>query len=81
MSKSLASPPGNTIKELMEDQNICYVDFCSKMGCTTEELQGLLDGSKRIDAFWAVHLEEVLGPPKIFWLNLERIYRERLLNQ
>ena len=62
------SPPGESIKELMEDRGIddLYID----------NLHLLLEGTMIIDESLAEWLEMNLGGTKSFWLNRERLYRE-----
>ena len=76
----LATPPGATIKEQLEDKDMSRSVFAALMEMSEKQVQNLLQGDIPLTADIAKRLEYVLGPPASFWLNLESIYREKLLN-
>ena len=76
MNKELMIPPGDTIKELLEQNNLNVNDLTSFLGFTKTEMRDLLSGSIAIDNRIATCLQDFFGIEKSFWLNLERIYKE-----
>ena len=73
----IATPPGATIKEQLEDKGISQNEFATKMEMSEESLNRLLDGRARLTSEIATKLENVLGVPAKFWINLETIYRKK----
>ena len=72
------SPPGDTIQDILEEKEMTQEEFSWLSKLSTEQVQGLLNGSLRITAEIAIRLESVLGPPMVFWLQREIEYREDL---
>ena len=75
--KTIAVPPGATIKEQIADRGISQQELASMMGMSEKDICKLLNGEVRLSDDIAVRLETVLGIPTRFWSNLERIYREK----
>lgn len=73
----IETPPGATIKEQLEDKGISQNEFATKMEMSEESLNRLLDGRARLTSEIATKLENVLGVPAKFWINLETIYRKK----
>lgn len=69
------SPPGDTIKDILDDQNISIPYFASQMGSSIEVIQDLIVGQKIINQKIASKLEANLGVPEEFWLTREKQYR------
>ena len=81
MAKSktyVATPPGFTIKEQLEDRAIKQKEFALRMEMSEKHISKLINGEVLLTTDMAVRLEMVLGIPAQFWLNLENIYREKL---
>ena len=76
--KLLATPPGETIKEQLEYQEMSVESFAEQMGLSSKDTENLLNGNMELDLPIAIQLENILGPPVSFWLNLEKIYRDKL---
>lgn len=74
----IAIPPGETIKEQLEDKGMDIVQFSEKMGVSIPYVENLLAGKAEITPYIATKLEEVLGVPDSFWNRLEAIYRSDL---
>ena len=66
--KTIAIPPGATIREMLDDRKMSDTVFAFRMGMSLAD---------RV----AYRLELVLGPPAKFWTNLEAIYRKKLTEQ
>ena len=79
-SKSyIATPPGATIKELLEDRGMTQKEFSKRMGMSEKHTSKLINGEVHLTPDMAEKLELVLGVPAGFWNNLEAIYQEKLV--
>lgn len=76
---TIATPPGATIKEQLEDRGMSQKDFSVRMGLSEKHISQLINGEVRLTHETAERLEMVLGVPARFWNNLEAIYQEALL--
>ena len=77
-SPDWASPPGDTIVDLMEERGWTRGELARRLGFSAGYLNQLLKGNISITQDSALRLERVLGSTANFWLNREAIYRERL---
>lgn len=75
----IATPPGVTIREQLAIQSLEANEFASLMDLSEKSLDELMIGESHLTADIAFKLENVLGIPSQFWLNLETIYRNKLL--
>lgn len=71
-----ASPPGDSIKDLMDAWDIDESELCMLLEIT--ECDKLLKGEMEISGELAEKLATYLGGTKQFWLNRENIYRDDL---
>lgn len=79
-SKSyIATPPGATIKEQLDDRGMTQKEFASRMGLSEKHVSKLMNGDVHLTPEMAERLELVLGLPARFWNNLEAIYQEKLV--
>ena len=74
----IATPPGATIKEQLEDRGMSQKEFASRMDMSEKHISRLINGEVQLTPDMAYRLEMVLGLPARFWNNLEAIYREKL---
>lgn len=74
----IATPPGATIKEQLEDRGMSQKEFASRMDMSEKHISRLINGDVQLTPDMAYRLEMVLGLPAHFWSNLESIYREKL---
>lgn len=74
----IATPPGATIKEQLEDRGMSQKEFASRMDMSEKHISRLINGEVQLTPDMAYRLEMVLGLPAHFWSNLESIYREKL---
>lgn len=74
----IATPPGATIKEQLEDRGMSQKEFASRMGMSEKHISHLINGDVQLTHEVAYRLEMVLGLPANFWSNLEAIYREKI---
>lgn len=74
----IAIPPGETIKEQLDDRAMTQKEFAARMGYSQKHISQLINGQVRLMDDTAQRLENVLGIPANFWLNLENNYRLEL---
>jgi len=72
----IAVPPGETIKEQLEERGMTQKEFACRMDLSEKHISKLLNGEVHLTPEVAERLEMVLGVPSRFWNNLEAIYRE-----
>jgi HTH-type transcriptional regulator / antitoxin HigA len=72
------SPPGDTIADLLEEQDWTQVQLAEQIDFTEVQVKQLIDGEIEIDSETARKLAAVLGSTENFWLKLEALYRSRL---
>lgn len=75
----IATPPGATIKEQLNDRGMSQKEFAARMDMSEKHISRLINGDVQLTPEVAVRLEVVLGVPAKFWNNLEAIYREKLV--
>lgn len=75
----IATPPGATIKEQLENKCMSQKEFSQRMDMSEKYISRLINGEVQLTCDVANRLEMVLGLPVQFWNNLEAIYREKLL--
>ena len=71
-----ASPPGETIQEIMSEKKITIYDFAEKADVGIKFVNSLLSGNATITGALADRLADILGADSQFWLNREAQYRE-----
>lgn len=74
----IATPPGATIKEQLDDRGMSQKEFASRMDMSEKHISRLINGEVQLTPDVAYRLEMVLGLPANFWNNLEAIYQEKL---
>ena len=75
---TIAIPPGETIKEQLEDREMSQKEFAARMELSEKHVSKLINGEVQLTPPVAEKLEMVLGVPADFWNSLEAIYREKL---
>ena len=75
----IATPPGATIREQLDDRGMTQKEFALRMDMSEKHISQLINGDVRLTPSVALRLESVLGVPASFWNNLETRYREKLL--
>ncbi|MFZ5554494.1 MAG: ImmA/IrrE family metallo-endopeptidase [Bacteroidota bacterium] len=70
------SQPGNTISDILEEQNIPLRKFAEKMSVSSEFVEKLLRGEIHINSEIAKQLESTLGSSSAFWIERETKYRQ-----
>lgn len=75
----IATPPGATIKEQLNDRGMSQKEFAVRMDLSEKHVSKLINGEVQLTPEVAVRLEMVLGVPAKFWNNLEAVYREKII--
>jgi HTH-type transcriptional regulator/antitoxin HigA len=76
-----ASPPGDTILELLEERGMTQSELAQRMGRPVKTINEIIHGKAMLMPETALQLEKVLGTPARLWLALEHNYREHLARQ
>lgn len=71
-----ASPPGETVRQILSDRQIAFGDLSAQVDLSIDEIDELIEGQRPIDDLLAEHLALALGPSKSFWLKREKAYRD-----
>lgn len=72
------SPPGETLRDLMEERNLSQAELSRRLGRPAQAINEIIAGKKEITEETALELERVLQVPAHFWLAREARYREYL---
>jgi HTH-type transcriptional regulator/antitoxin HigA len=73
-----ASPPGETILDLIEERSWTQTELARRLGYTEKHVSQLVNGKVPLSDDAALRLERVLGSSAAFWLARETQYREHL---
>lgn len=73
-----ASPPGETIADLLEERDWTQAQLAERLGYTTKHISQLINGKAALTEETALKLERVLGSTAASWLNREAQYRAQL---
>lgn len=73
-----AVPPGETIRELMDERRWDVSDLAYYLALHTSSVEGLLAGTRKLSKRIAHRLGVLFHVPDKFWLDRERGYREQL---
>ena len=69
------SPPGATLREVLDDRKNSQSDLATRMGRPKKTISEIINGKASITPETALELELVLGIPATFWNAREREYR------
>lgn len=69
------SPPGTTLREVLDEREISQSDLATRMGRPKKTISEIINGKASITPETALELELVLGIPATFWNARERDYR------
>ena len=72
-----ATPPGATLKEMLEESGMAQSELATRMGMAEKTVSQIINGVAPISFDTAYKLEMVLGTPAHFWNRLEQAYREK----
>lgn len=79
LSSEFIIHPGETLKEVLENNNMSQEELAIKIGVTTKDISEILRGKKEISLTFAKSLEDVFAIPISFWINLQGIYDKEIL--
>ena len=74
-SPDYIAPPGATIADLLEEQEMTQTELASRLGVSLKHLNQVVKGSASISAELALGLERVFSVSAEFWLTREAIFR------
>lgn len=72
------SPPGDTLREMLEERSMSQADLARRMGRPTKTINEIINGKAAITSETAVELELVLGASAEFWTSREARFRNAL---
>lgn len=72
------SPPGDTIRDILEEKNWTQAKFADRAGYTTKHVSQFIQGKAVITEDAALRLEPVFGGSAELWLSREAKYREAI---
>jgi HTH-type transcriptional regulator/antitoxin HigA len=70
----MASHPGRILKSELDERNIKQKEFATTLGMQPSHLSEIIRGKRGISHDLADKLQDALGIPTIFWLNLQTQY-------
>ena len=76
-----ASPPGDTIAEILEERGMSQAELALRVGMAAKTVNEIVKGKAPITPATAIKLEHVLGVPASFWNTREQQFREKLACQ
>ena len=76
LSLELLSHPGETLKEVLESNNMTQKELSARIGITPKHLNLIISGKQDISTETAFKLEKVFSLSASFWNNLQRQYDE-----
>lgn len=71
----IVSPPGETLGEILNDRNISINEFSELSGISVNKINGIINGSERINKDISEKLGSSLNIPPHFWDIREYHYR------
>jgi HTH-type transcriptional regulator / antitoxin HigA len=75
---SEVSPPGDTLRDLLDERGISQADLATRMGRPTKTISEIVNGKAAITPETALELELVLGVGADFWNSREKAFRAYL---
>lgn len=76
-----ASPPGETIADIIDERGWTQNELATRLGFTTKHVSQLINGKAPVSEETALRLERVVGGSLVFWLNREAQFREKLVRK
>lgn len=73
-----ASPPGDTIRDILRERHISEVEFARLMRITSERASELLEGRASVTIGIARRLESLFGASVEYWMSRDFQFREDL---
>lgn len=76
-----ATPPGETLRELLGDLGMSQVELAERTGLSPKHINQVMQGAAPLTPDTASRLEPVVGVPAKFWNSLEASFQSRLNSQ
>ena len=70
-----ASPPGETVADLLEEREMTQTELAKRLGVTLKHVNQVVNGGASISPDLALGLEKVFRVPAHFWINREALYQ------
>ena len=80
LSLELLSHPGETLKEVLDSNNMTQKELSPRIGITPKHLNLIISGKQDISTETAFKLEKVFSLSASFWNNLQRQYEEQTID-
>lgn len=78
-SDIMAFHPGYYVAEIVEDMGITQDEFATRLGTTGKTLSKLISGQINLSNDLAKKLSAMLGSSVEFWLNLQTLFEEKII--
>ncbi|HBR35087.1 MAG TPA: addiction module antidote protein, HigA family [Firmicutes bacterium] len=78
LSREFIIHPGETLKEILEDQNMTQRELAMRADVTEKHISNVVNCQKPISVTFAKKLEYALGIDASFWINLQANYDKEL---
>ena len=78
LSREFIIHPGETLKEVLEDQGMSQKELALRTGVTEPHVSSVINCQKDISVSYAKKLEYALGIDASFWINLQANYEKEL---
>lgn len=75
---TVATPPGATIQEQLTSKGLTQNELATRIGLSQDQLDRLIKGELQLTNELALKLENALGVPAQFWINLEAVYHKKI---
>lgn len=79
LSRDLIIHPGETLIEILEDQEMSQKELAVRTGVSEKHVSTIIKGVKPISVAYSKKLEYALGIDASFWINLQANYDKELL--
>ncbi len=76
-----ASPPGETIADMLDDRDMTQAELARRLGVSVKHVNQIINGAATVSAELALGLEKVLGATAAFWSTREALYQSKLAEQ
>ena len=77
-SLNYAIPPGETLRETLNSLGMTQDEFGKRTGLPQKVIKEIVRGEASISTGMASKLEQALGIPASFWINLEMNYQKSM---
>jgi addiction module HigA family antidote len=77
-SPNYAIPPGETLRETLNSLGMTRAELGKRTGLSQQVIKEIVRGEASISTGMAPKLEQALGIPAFFWINLEKNYQKSM---